>query len=125
LCCVEFEALGGAYGKAWLGQHPFYILKRMLVLPFDKLEKESTMSKSNFFESKILSKVIDDDFDGIDLEECFERFMARNAEMLVEAEVELIRHKDKCRQLKRYTPEDIKKAMRFYNCLLCSLTSFV
>jgi multimeric flavodoxin WrbA len=78
------------------------------------------------FDQETVEKITGSRFDEIDnIEECYERFMERCAEMIIETEVEMIKHKDKCRKLKKYTPDDLKTAMRFYNCILCSLNSFM
>jgi hypothetical protein len=80
----------------------------------------------NCFNPDTVEKITEGKFDEIEnLEECYERFMDSVAELIIKAEVEMFRHKDKCRKQGKYTPEDLKTAMRFYNCILCSLNSFM
>jgi hypothetical protein len=89
--------------------------------------KESTMNYfKDCFDHDTIRKITEGKFDEIEnLEKCYEKLMERIAELIVKTEVEMFRHKDKCRKSGKYTPEDLKAAIRFYCCILCSLNSFM
>jgi uncharacterized protein with ParB-like and HNH nuclease domain len=89
--------------------------------------KESTMNYfKDCFDSDTIRKITEEKFDEIEkLEKCYEKLMERIAELIIKTEVEMFRHKDKCGKSGKYTPEDLKAAMRFYCCILCSLNSFM
>jgi hypothetical protein len=77
------------------------------------------------FNSEMISNIRANKFENAGaLKDCHEHLMERCAELLIEAKVEMIRQKEKCRRVEKHTEEDIRKALRFHNCLLCSLGAF-
>jgi hypothetical protein len=77
-------------------------------------------------DKETVEKITNGRFDEIgNTKECYEFFMGGSAARMVDIEVEMIKHKDKCRKLNKYTPEDLKTAIRFYNCLFCVQNSFM
>jgi hypothetical protein len=78
------------------------------------------------FNSKLISDILNNRFDQIpSLKDCYKDLMARNEELLKEAAEEMEENKKKCKTFNEYTPEDIRRALRFHNCLLCSLNAFL
>jgi hypothetical protein len=43
------------------------------------------------------------------MEDCFKRLIEKNPGLPVEAEIEIIKPKEKCRRTKKYTAQDIRK----------------
>jgi hypothetical protein len=87
------------------------------------LEKESTMRKSNdCFNPDTVQKIIDKRFSEIkNSKECYNRFMDNNAELILQVEETMFKHRDRCKDADKHTPEDLKDALQFYNCLMCAL----
>jgi hypothetical protein len=80
----------------------------------------------NYLESEILAKIMNGHFNQIpDFKECYKHLKAQSYELLDEAREDLERKSDLCEKTGVYTAEDIKKILRFNNCLSCSLNAFV
>jgi hypothetical protein len=82
------------------------------------------MAKHNF-NSETISNIMNDNFDEIgEFKYCHKNLMSRNLELIDEAKEEVLRNINKCRLAGEYTPEDIRKALRFNQCIMCSLNAF-
>jgi hypothetical protein len=101
----------------------YFKIVKAYAVPEKILEEESTMRKSNdCFNPDTVQKIINRDFEKIkNPKECYNRFMDNNAELILKVEEAMFKHGDRCNAANKYTPENLKDAMQFYNCLLCAL----